>query len=140
MTAELIEIEITESGCMVDAQMLNKVLTKLSVSGFRIAIDDFGIGYSSLNMLKEINVDAVKLDRGFLTDTMESYRGRTVAASILKLAGKLELITVAEGVEYREQADFLKENGGDIAQGYLFYRPMPREDFESLITSQQAEG
>ena len=96
------------------------------------SIDDFGSGYSSLNMLKDVEVDALKLDRVFFDKAEDDRRGKSVVNSVIHLAQELELRTVSEGVEVRSQVDYLKEMDCDYIQGYIFAKPMPVRDFERI--------
>lgn len=106
-------------------------MTDLQSRGFSFSMDDFGSGYSSLNMLKNAPVDTIKLDREFLHETT-SQKGRSVVLYTTALARELDLRVVAEGVETAEQAEFLMQAGCTRAQGYYFSRPMPVMEFEQL--------
>jgi len=132
----LIELELTESAFFCDSDILFDVTRRLHNIGFRLSIDDFGSGYSSLNLLKDIFVDVVKLDRGFFRETSNSGRSKTIIQSIISMAQKLGIETVAEGVETVEQFEFLREIGCDIAQGYYFEKPMPISDFDDLLANE----
>ena len=97
-------------------------------------MDDFGSGYSSLNILKDLKVDVLKLDRGFCSSgQMEDPREKTVISSVVELAKKLQMKTVAEGVETQQQLEFLRETRCDMIQGYVFSRPLPVPSFEELM-------
>jgi EAL domain-containing protein (putative c-di-GMP-specific phosphodiesterase class I) len=98
-------------------------------------MDDFGSGYSSLNVLKDIPIDIIKLDKEFFEEATDTKRGREIIASIVEMAKKIQILTISEGIERREQVDFLKEIGCDIVQGYYFAKPMPIKDFEKLAYS-----
>lgn len=102
------------------------------------SIDDFGSGYSSLNMLKDVRVDALKLDRVFFMEAEDDQRGKSIVNSVIHLAQSLNLRTISEGVEVRSQVDYLKEMDCDYIQGYVFAKPMPVGDFEKLTFSQMA--
>lgn len=104
--------------------------------GFRISIDDFGSGYSSLNLLKQIPADVLKIDRGFLEEVEESIKSKIIIAQVVSMARKINMHTVCEGVETKKQADFLREIHCEVAQGYLFSKPLPLPEFESKITGQ----
>jgi EAL domain-containing protein (putative c-di-GMP-specific phosphodiesterase class I) len=121
----LIELEITETVVFEDKMVAIKTFKQLLDRGFKISMDDFGSGYSSLNMLKDIDVNIIKIDRAFLEDFINTERGKKVMFSILGLIRELNLISVAEGVETKEQLDFLKEAGCHWVQGYYFSRPVP---------------
>lgn len=125
-----LEAELTESACLTNEETFINFVNQLKENGFAISMDDFGTGYSSLNMLRKIPVDVLKLDRGFITDTMNDEKGLIVIQTILDMAEKLKMKTVAEGIETPEQADFLRESGCKIAQGFLYGRPTPSEQFE----------
>lgn len=127
-----IEIELTESLFYNDLESLNALVTRIHDSGLSCSIDDFGSGYSSLNMLKEVKVDALKLDRVFFSNSDNDERGRDVIQSVIKLAQALDLHTISEGVEERGQVDFLKSMNCDLIQGYVFAKPMPVPEFEKL--------
>lgn len=128
-----IELELTESIFIHDIDVLAQATQQLRRHGFRISIDDFGSGYSSLNMLKDIEIDAIKLDQVFLTEVTGLDRGRKIIGTIIQMAHDLEVEIIAEGVETAKQADFLREAGCDQAQGYYYHRPMPISEFETLI-------
>lgn len=130
---KLLMIEITETVVFGDADRLFDILERLHVAGFLVSMDDFGSGFSSLNMLKDLYIDEIKLDRNFLSSTQNTKRGRIVIESVVSLAKQLDLMTVAEGVETKEQLQFLHNSGCDTAQGYYFSRPIPEEEFEKLV-------
>ncbi len=130
---ELIELEITESLLTENMSKLVETMTVLKSTGFRISIDDFGSGYSSLNLITQLPFDTLKIDGGFFLKNELSERNRKVISSVVTLAKSLNLETVSEGVERQEQVDFLRGLGCDLIQGYFFFRPMPGTDFEGLI-------
>ncbi|MEA4853954.1 MAG: EAL domain-containing protein [Christensenella sp.] len=138
--ASAVELELTESAFLENLQEMMKTMAKLHEAGFRLAIDDFGSGYSGLNMLKDINFDTVKLDRGFLIETEGDKRGDVILQGILALAKKLNLQTIAEGVETKAQFLFLKENGCDMVQGFYFSRAVPGNEFDRMIEEENNEG
>lgn len=129
---ELIEFEISESVLLDDEGMLTELVKKLQKQGFGCSMDDFGSGYSSLNTLKSLPVDVVKLDRKMFSEE-EKERGKIVSKGIIQIARELHMKVVAEGVETREYVDFLKEQGCDMIQGYYFGRPMPVPEFEQRM-------
>ena len=131
-----IEIELTESLFYNEMSMLKELIDKIHEAGMLCSIDDFGSGYSSLNMLKEVEVDALKLDRVFFKETEDNKRSKSVINSVIHLAQDLELRTISEGVEVRSQVDYLKEAECDYIQGYIFARPMPVSDFEKIAFAQ----
>ena len=102
-------------------------------------MDDFGAGYSSLNSLKDMPLDVLKLDADFFRGETDGDRGEIVVSEAIKLAQKLNMHTVAEGVEAREQVDFLAEQGCDMIQGYYYAKPMPKEEYEGRMASPVAK-
>ena len=125
----LIEIEITESALVDSKAQVGKFVNAIRKEGFTVAIDDFGSGWSSLSMVKDIEFDVLKIDRSLLSRNCEDEKERIVLESILDFAHRLKLVTVAEGVETIEQLSFLRTCGCKIIQGFLFARPMPEKDF-----------
>ncbi|MBO5259738.1 MAG: GGDEF domain-containing protein, partial [Agathobacter sp.] len=134
---EVIELELTESAFFDDKEVLLNTIHKLKEYGFKISMDDFGAGYSSLNSLKELPLDVVKLDAGFFRDEDESGRGKVIVEDTIALAKKLDMRIVAEGIETREQVDFLASMNCDLIQGYYFAKPMPIADFEEKAFGQK---
>ncbi len=130
---KLVEFELTESAFMKNADRLIEKMIGLKKVGFKISVDDFGSGFSSLNLLKEFPANTLKIDKAFLDETTNSQRSKDIVKSIVDMAKNINMEVICEGVETREQADFLKEIGCEMAQGYLFAKPMPREDFEELL-------
>ncbi len=137
--AKLLELELTESSCFDDIDKFLDILNTLKKYGFNIAMDDFGVGYSSLNILRKIPVDILKLDKEFISTTTADEKGKVVVKHVLAMAKNLNLTTVSEGIETKDQAEFLTIAGCDIAQGFLFARPMPVSDFEKLAFAQEIE-
>ncbi len=130
----LLEIELTETMVFENLEALLKVIDQIHAIGYVCALDDFGSGYSSLNMLKEVPVDVLKLDRAFFnTRHHEDKRGQYVIESIIEMAKKLNMKTVSEGVETLAQVDFLRQAKCDMVQGYVFSKPLPMEQFERLL-------
>lgn len=132
--ARLLRVEITESAVMGSSQYTNEIVRKLHQYGYIVEMDDFGSGYSSLNVLKDIELDVIKLDMLFLYEQTESNRGGTILSSIIRMAKWLGMPVIAEGVETVGQADFLRSIGCDYIQGYLYSRPVPEEEYEKLIS------
>ncbi|MEG0943446.1 MAG: EAL domain-containing protein [Angelakisella sp.] len=133
-----LDIEFTESVLLESLKILVQNIDRLHKFGFLVSLDDFGSGFSSLNMLKDADFDTIKLDRNFLCSAIEHTKGRTVIKNILTLAGQLNVKIVAEGVENAHQLAFLKENGCDITvQGYYFAKPMPEIDFDKLLSEKR---
>ena len=129
--AALIEFELTETLVFEDPQMLSGVIDRIHQAGYTCSMDDFGSGYSSLNVLKNLEVDVLKLDRVFF-DASEAgdARATDIIAVVIELAKRLGMKTVAEGVETEAQRRFLAEEGCDMIQGFLFSRPVPPDEFE----------
>ena len=130
-------LEFTESVFLEDVETLCNVMNELRDNGFILSMDDFGSGYSSLNMLKTIPLNEVKIDKEFLNETVSSSKGKTVIAGTIFLMNQLEMNIVAEGVETAKQAEFLLAAGCETAQGYYYSRPLPEEDFEKLAFVQK---
>ena len=128
-----IEIEITESAFLENEDELIEITNKLHQYGFKISMDDFGAGYSSLNSLKNLPLDVLKIDMEFFNPKTHTARGDVVVEEILHLAERLEMQTVAEGIETEEQVNFLAEKGCDLIQGFYFGGPMPVEEFEKKM-------
>ena len=128
-----IEIELTESAFFDDKKALIATITRLKEYGFAVSMDDFGSGYSSLNSLKDMPLDVLKLDAEFFQGDSQGDRGEIVVSEAIKLAKSLNMRTVAEGVEVKEQVDFLASQGCDMIQGYYFAKPMPKEDYEQRM-------
>ena len=126
---DLLEIELTETMVFENFEHLKKVIDEIHQMGFYCSIDDFGSGYSSLNLLKEIPVDILKLDRVFFSKENDD-RGNNVIESIISLAKKLNMITISEGIETISQLDFLKKVRCDLVQGYVFSKPLDKGLFE----------
>src|SRR6266850_2223012 len=127
-----LELELTESSLMTNAEQVIKSLVKLKDIGVKLAIDDFGTGFSSLEYLRRLPLDTLKIDRSFVQD-ISNPDGAALVSSIVDLAHWLRLRVVAEGVETREQLRFLQRVGCDNMQGYLFSRPLPGEQFRMLL-------
>lgn len=128
-----IELELTESTIFENKEQMITLILILQNAGIFIAMDDFGSGYSSLNLLKDLAVDFLKLDKEFFNASTDSQRGQDVIKSVVEMAEKLKMNVVAEGVETIEQVKFLKEIGCGIIQGYYYYRPMDIEHFEEIL-------
>ena len=135
-----LELELTESLVMHDAENFISVLTELSRLGIKIAIDDFGTGYSSLSYLKKFPVDRLKIDKSFVRDLAEDSDDASIVRAIINLGRSLNLTVVAEGVETREQFEFLRNNRCDEGQGYYFGYPMPLKEFEALLAKPVTNG
>lgn len=133
---KLLELEITESAYTENPQSLYGIMESLRKEGFVFSMDDFGSGYSSLNMLKDIPVDVLKIDLNFLKESRRGRKvGQTILESTIHMAQGLDLDVIAEGVETEEQISTLKQAGCIHAQGFYFGRPMPVEEFEKILKS-----
>lgn len=128
-----LKLEITESAFSIDLMKQLAMIEKLQKRGFIIEMDDFGSGYSSLNILKDIPVDIIKMDMAFMSQTDRYKRSEDILRMVIKMANKLQMPIIAEGVETKEQADILGEMGCHIIQGYYYAKPMPIAEFENLI-------
>ena len=132
LTPDHLNLEITESLFLDNPEELNRVLVRLQNMGFKLEVDDFGSGFSSLNLIRNISVDTIKIDKEFLDSEIASEKGKIVVNHTIGMAKDLNLQVVAEGVETKAHVDFLKESHCDIAQGYFFAKPMPVEEFERI--------
>ena len=132
---EFIELELTESAFFDDKQVLLDTIKKLKEYGFKVSMDDFGAGYSSLNSLKELPLDIIKLDAQFFRDIEDKKRADLIVCDTIKLAKKLGMQIVAEGIETREQVDFLANQHCDLIQGFYFAKPLPVNEFEERAFS-----
>ncbi|KPI50661.1 diguanylate phosphodiesterase [Clostridioides difficile] len=128
-----IEIEFTESVAFENQEHFLEIIHDLHENGFTCSLDDFGKGYSSLGVLKDLPFDVLKLDSMFFNASLDKEKERTVIKNIIHMLKELNITTVAEGIEYKEQVEFLKEIGCDLVQGYVFYKPMPMLEFEELL-------
>lgn len=129
-----LRVEITESAVMGNSEVVNQVVKKLHDYGYVVEMDDFGSGYSSLNVLKDIELDVIKLDMMFMSEHSQSNRGGTILSSIVRMAKWLRLPVIAEGVETIKQADFLRSIGCNYIQGYLYSKPIPEEEFVKVLS------
>jgi EAL domain-containing protein (putative c-di-GMP-specific phosphodiesterase class I) len=130
---ETLVLEITETIAMENADYTIQMLEALQAKGIQIALDDFGIGYSSLIYLMRFPINSLKIDRSFIQDIHMQSEGAIIAKTILALAKNLKYAVVAEGVETVEQLEFLKELQCDYMQGYLFSKPLPAYDMTALL-------
>lgn len=128
-----IEIEITESAAYGSLDVLTAVFKQLKDYGFHISIDDFGSGYSSLNMLKDLPADVLKIDRAFLAESNSNKRANDILGYVIRMAGSLGMHTICEGIETDEQAKLLGGLGCEMAQGFYFAKPMPSDSFEEIL-------
>lgn len=132
-----VELELTESTMFENQQQLVRVMERLKAQGLLISMDDFGSGYSSLNLLKDLPIDTLKIDRSFFNQAADNTRGKKIISSIVAMARQLDILVVSEGVETKEHVDFLREINCQVAQGYYFSRPVPVEEYEKLAFKNQ---
>lgn len=133
LDASLLELEITETAMMRDADHCLEMMHQLKAMGFTLALDDFGTGYSSLGYLKRFPIDTLKIDRAFIKDMDNSEQDRNITSTIIRLAGYLKIAVVAEGVETEMQAYLLHVMGCQVVQGYLFSPPVQPEQIALLL-------
>lgn len=136
ITKKLLELEITETA---SDQQISKKALQLKEAGFTLLMDDFGSGYSSLNILLETPFDVIKLDKKFMENMIVSSKGRLILEQVVLMASKLELGLLAEGVETKEQIEMLRNIGCDQVQGYYYAKPMPEEEFFELLKQQYSK-
>lgn len=140
---EHLDLEVTESAYIENADLIIGIINELRSRGFKIKMDDFGSGYSSLNTLKTVPVDTIKLDMQFITlddgDETSNFRGGVILDSVLRMAHWLGLPVIAEGVETRKQAEFLKSIDCAIIQGFYFSKPLPLDEFSALLDNSVPE-
>jgi EAL domain-containing protein (putative c-di-GMP-specific phosphodiesterase class I) len=140
LEAQYLELEVTESTIMHDAEAVVMTLHQLKKMGVRIAIDDFGTGYSSLNYLKRFPVDRLKIDQSFVRDICHSPQDKAICGAIVGIAKNLQLSTVVEGVETQEQLQALRTLECQIMQGYLYSPPLSTENFIKYHADCSARG
>jgi EAL domain-containing protein (putative c-di-GMP-specific phosphodiesterase class I) len=133
LAAEYLELELTESLIMQDAEQAVETMKELQRLGVQLSIDDFGTGYSSLSALKRFPVHRLKIDKSFIENLPEAENDRAVVSAVISLGQKLNLRIIAEGVETEAQAAFLRENNCNEMQGYLFSEPLPAACIEEFI-------
>ena len=139
MAPELLELELTESMVMRNPERALAVLESVKKMGVRLAIDDFGVGYSSLAHLKRFPIDTLKIDRSFIRDLAQDPEDKAIVEAIIAMAKTLGLTVVAEGVETSEQQAFLSEHACDEMQGYYFSKPLPAEKFVQLLHAKKPQ-
>ena len=136
MDPDALELEITESAVMQQLEASLEALRRIRALGVHISMDDFGTGYSSLSHLKLFPIGAVKIDQSFVRDITTDPNDAAITQATIVMAKSLGLTVIAEGVETREQLEFLKRHGCDAAQGYYFSRPLPPEELSELLAKQ----
>ena len=127
LSKDLIHVEVTESALTDNMTKLNEAINRIKELGYALWLDDFGSGYSSLNVLKDYQFDVIKLDMRFLSNLENSEKAQVLIDCIVKMANRIHMLTLTEGVETKVQADFLNRVGCDRLQGYLFGKPIPKE-------------
>jgi EAL domain-containing protein (putative c-di-GMP-specific phosphodiesterase class I) len=132
-----LELELTEGAAMDNPAVAITVMNELHARGVRLSIDDFGTGYSSLSYLKKFRVSKLKIDQSFVRDLTEDAEDRAIVDAVIRMAGALGLETLAEGVETEGQLAFLRRQGCQAVQGYLFSRPLPAATFVEFVLSGQ---
>ncbi len=135
VSAKLLHVEITESAVVGNSKKANEIIRNLHKYGYMVEMDDFGSGYSSLNVLREIDFDVIKLDMLFMSNEPGNNRGGTILSSIVRMAKWLGMPVIAEGVETVTQADFLRSIGCNYIQGYLYSRPLPEKEYIERLSS-----
>jgi len=140
MDPELLELEITEAMVMHDMKTSTRILQALKQMGVRIAIDNFGTGYSSLSKLKGFPLDTIKIDGSFIHDVVPGSEGKSLTEAIIELGKSLGFTVVAEGVESKEQVDYLRLHSCDQYQGFYINKPMPAQEFGAVVREQLRES
>jgi diguanylate cyclase (GGDEF)-like protein/PAS domain S-box-containing protein len=140
LAADSLELEVTESSVMKNAETAISTLLELKAMGIKVAVDDFGSGYSSLSYLKHLPIDILKIDQSFIRDMTADPKDAAIVMAIIQLAHSLRLQVVAEGVETEDQLHFLRLLRCDALQGYLFCRPLPVDAFENLLLEGRTLG
>ena len=133
ISSSMLTLELTESLFLDNPEELNRVMSGLQKLGFRLEVDDFGAGFSSLNLIRNITVDTIKIDKDFLDNEIATEKGKIVVNHTIDMAKDLRLQVIAEGVETKEHVDFLKNSRCDVAQGFYFAKPMPLDEFNKLL-------
>lgn len=140
MRPELLEMEITEGMVMQDAERAIRILTAIKALGVRLAIDDFGVGYSSLAQIKRFPIDTLKVDSSFIREIPQNKEDRAITEAIIAMGRTLSLTIIAEGVETKEQEAFLREHQCDQSQGYYFSKPISPEQFVEFMQTRAADN
>jgi diguanylate cyclase (GGDEF)-like protein/PAS domain S-box-containing protein len=140
LPASALELEITESMLVTHVEPCLETIRQLRAMGISLSVDDFGTGFSNLGYLKRFHVDTLKVDQSFVRDMVRDREGASIVRAIIELGRSLSLCTLAEGVELQEQADHLQAAGCQLAQGFLFSRPLPANEFRSLLDASRQRG
>ena len=130
ISPDYIEFEVTESVFFEEAQLIINKIEKLRERGFRVSVDDFGAGYSSLNLIGILPVDIIKLDKGFIKNSLGNNKGKNIIKGLISILNEIDLEIVCEGIETKEEERIVYEFGCDSMQGFLYDKPIPVEDFE----------
>jgi len=135
-----LQLEITESVLLLNNESTLETLHQLRALGVRISMDDFGTGYSSLSYLRSFPFDKIKIDRSFVHDLSDNKESRAIIRAVVGLGSSLGMSTTAEGVETREELDYMKRQGCTEAQGYFFSKPCPAKEVNALLAKQAAQS
>lgn len=135
----ILEIEFTETVAFENQKYMVEIIEELHANGFGCSLDDFGSGYSSLGLLKDIQIDVLKLDAMFFRNSADIEKEKLIVRSVITMAKELNIKVVAEGIELREQVEFLRETSCDLIQGFIYFKPMPLKEFEKLIDVKASE-
>jgi predicted signal transduction protein with EAL and GGDEF domain len=136
MDAHLLELDVTENLMMHDVEKTIRVLTELRKMGIRVAIDNFGIGYSSLSMLKKFPIDTIKIDRSFIREITDITKDHSLTDAVIAMGKTLSLNVVAQGVETKKQAEYLRQNACNEFQGFYLNKPLPADKISTLLRTQ----
>lgn len=134
-----LNLELTESVFSEDAELIQRAVNYLHDAGFTILMDDFGSGYSSLNILKDVDLDVLKIDMKFFSKGNTAEKGAKIIEAVIRMAESLDMMVIAEGVEEKHQVDFLNDLGCDYIQGYYFGRSMSQDQYEKLTNHDEEE-
>ena len=137
LTADRIMIELTEQAAMNTSAELESMLAGIHSRGLRLAIDDFGTGYSSLERLRRLQPSTIKIDRSFVKDLPADRNAAVLVETMITMAAKLGIQCLAEGIETEDQRRFLIDHGCPLGQGYLYSKPLPRAQFNTLLSGDQ---
>jgi EAL domain-containing protein (putative c-di-GMP-specific phosphodiesterase class I) len=137
LDSQYLELELTES-ILLQTEVTSGILEKFDDLGIKLSIDDFGTGYSSLSYLKKLPISKLKIDQSFIRGISKNASDREIIKAIITMSHSLNIKVIAEGVEYENQLNFLRELGCDMAQGYLFCYPIPAEKLSELLSKEQS--
>lgn len=131
ISPEYVEFEVTESVFFEETELIIDKIEKLREHGFKVSVDDFGSGYSSLNLIGILPVDIIKLDKGFIKNSLNNKKGKDIIKGLIKILNEIEMDIVCEGIETHDEERTVYEFGCDTMQGYLYDKPIPVSDFEA---------